>query len=92
MARAKRRQARRPKYWVQDVKTTAIVVPERTMTGSAQEIADTLCKHNRGKPATSINRFIQFYLNRGGRGIPETRKRTLKQAMALIRRERPRDV
>jgi hypothetical protein len=87
MASRKRRPAKRSKYWVQGVKTTAIVVPERTMTGSAKEIADILCNCNQGKSATSINRFVQFYLNRGGRGIPEARKRTLKRAMTLIQRK-----
>ena len=85
MTARKRGSAKRP-GWVQSVKTTALAVPKGTMTGSAPQIADTLRRHNRGKSATSINRFIQFYLNRGGRGISEARRRTLSRAMALIRR------
>jgi hypothetical protein len=34
----------------------------------------------------SINRFIQFYINRSGRNLADERKRTLERAMALVRR------
>ena len=86
MPRAKRSRQRRSRYWVQNVTTTAIAVPEGTMTRSARQIADILCTYNPRGSATSINRFIQFYINRGGRGIPAARRRALKQAMALIRK------
>jgi hypothetical protein len=72
--------------WIKDVKTTTVDVPQDTMTQSAPEIARILIAHNRGKGAASINRFIQFYINRSGKGLPEERKRTLKRAMALVRR------
>jgi hypothetical protein len=72
--------------WIKDVKTTTVDVPEGTMMQSAPEIARTLLAHNRGKGAASINRFIQFFINRSGKSLAETRKRTLKRAMALVRR------
>ena len=72
--------------WIKDVKTTAVDVPEGTMTHSAPDVARTLLAHNRGKGAASINRFIQFYMNRSGKNLPEERRRTLKRAMALVRR------
>jgi len=72
--------------WIRDVNTTAVDVPEGTMTHSAPEIARTLLAHNREQGAGSINRFIQFYINRSGKGLPDERKRTLKRAMALVRR------
>ena len=56
------------------------------MTQSAPEIARVLTSHNLGKGAGSINRFIQFYMNRSGKGLSDERKRTLKRAMALVRR------
>jgi hypothetical protein len=77
---------KRSRRWIKDVKTTAVDVPEGTMTQSASEIARVLTTHNRGKDAGSINRFIQFYINRSGKGLPDERKRTLKRAMALVRR------
>jgi hypothetical protein len=72
--------------WIAGVNTTAVDVPEGTMTQSAPEIARALLAHNRQRGAGSINRFIQFYLNRSGRSLPDERKRTLKRAMALVRR------
>ena len=77
---------KRNRRWIKDVKTTTVDVPEGTMTQSAPEIARVLTSHNRGKGAGSINRFIQFYMNRSGKGLSEERKRTLKRAMALVRR------
>ena len=78
---------KRGHQWVKGVKTVSVDVPEGTMTHSAPQIARELLAHNRRKGATaSINRFIQFYINRSGKNLPEERKRTLKRAMALVRR------
>ena len=77
---------KRKERWSADVKTSAVDVPEGTMTQSAPEIARTLLAHNRKQGAGSINRFIQFYINRSGKSLPDDRKQTLKRAMALVRR------
>ena len=77
---------KRDHRWVAKVTTTTVDVPKDTMTQSAPEIARTLLEHNRRKGAGAINRFIQFYINRSGRGLAEDRKRALKRAMALVRR------
>ena len=77
---------KRKQRWIASVKTTAVDVPEGTMTKSAPEVARTLLARNRDRDAGSINRFIQFYINRSGRNLPDERKRTLKRAMALVRR------
>jgi hypothetical protein len=76
---------KRSKYWVKNVKTTAIDVPENTMNKSAEDVAGILLKHNRRKTPGSINRFIQFYINRAGRAMPARRKKTLKAAMEIVR-------
>ena len=75
----------RSKNWVKGVTTSAIDVPEGTMNKPARQVADILLRKNKGKASGSINRYIQFYINRGGSGISETRKKTLKHAMELIR-------
>ena len=75
----------RSRNWVKTVTTSAIDVPEGTMNKPARQVADVLLRKNKGKTPGSINRYIQFYLNRGGSGISETRKKTLKRAMELIR-------
>ena len=76
---------KRAKNWVKTVTTSAIDVPEGTMNKPAKQVAAALLRKNKGKPPGSINRYIQFYLNRGGSGISQTRKKTLKRAMELIR-------
>ena len=75
----------RSKNWVKTVTTSAVDVPEGTMNKPARQVADVLLRKNNGKTPGSINRYIQFYLNRGGTGISQTRKKTLTRAMALIR-------
>jgi hypothetical protein len=84
---AKKKPAKKKpvKNWVKTVKTSAVDVPEGTMNKPARQVADILLRKNKGKTPGSINRYIQFYLNRGGTGISETRKKTLTRAMALIR-------
>ena len=86
MPTRKHPRKKRDRRWIRNVKTTAVDVPEGTMTHPAPEIARTLLAHNRKQGAGSINRFIQFYINRSGRNLPDERKRTLKRAMVLVRR------
>lgn len=52
------------------------------MMHSAPGIAQTLLARNRRQGAGSINRYIQFCINRSGRNLADERKR----AMALVRR------
>ena len=85
LATRKHPKKTRSKHWVKTVTTSAIDVPEGTMNKPARQVADVLLRKNKGKTPGSINRYIQFYLNRGGTGISETRKKTLTRAMALIR-------
>jgi hypothetical protein len=77
---------KRKRRWIASVKTSAVDVPEGTMAKPAVELARTLLAANRDRDAGSINRFIQFYINRSGRNLLDERKRTLKRAMALVRR------
>ena len=77
---------KRDHRWIRTVTTTTVDVPQDTMTQPAPEVARTLLAHNRGKGAAAINRFIQYYINRSGRNLPDERKRVLRRAMALVRR------
>jgi len=86
MPTRKHPRKKRDHRWVGKVTTTTVDVPKDTMTQPAPEIARTLLSHNRSKGAGAINRFIQFYINRSGHNLPDDRKRTLKRAMALVRR------
>jgi hypothetical protein len=77
---------KRDRRWIRKVTTTTVDVPPDTMTQPAPDVARTLLAHNRGKGAGAINRFIQFYINRSGKTLPDDRKRVLRRAMALVRR------
>ena len=77
---------KRERRWIASVTTSAVDVPEGVMTKSAPEIARMLLEKNRDRGAGSINRFIQFYINRSRRNLPDERRRMLKRAMALVRR------
>ena len=85
MPATRKHPKKRSKNWVKTVTTSAIDVPEGTMNKPAKQVAAALLRKNKGKPPGSINRYIQFYLNRGGSGISQTRRKTLKRAMELIR-------
>src|SRR3982751_5647292 len=76
---------KRTRQWVRNVKTTAIAVPEQTMTKSAEEVADILLHYHTKSEPGSINRYIQFYINRAGRGLSGERRKTLRKAMEIIR-------
>jgi hypothetical protein len=79
--------------WVSTVTTDTVAVPLGTMTKEPEEMADILLAHNKF-PGNygSINRYIQFYLNRGGKGIPADRYEKCRKAMEIIRRRRDEDL
>lgn len=74
--------------WIKTVKTISVDSPPGTMTKEPEEVARILLKHNKfpGAPG-SINRYISFYINRGGKGISEERKDKLRKAMEIVRQK-----
>lgn len=77
-------------YWVHTVTTDIVAVPKGTMTKSPQQVAKILLKYNKFPGAHgSINRFIQYHINRAGRGMSEETKAKLKKAQEIIRSKRP---
>jgi hypothetical protein len=78
------------KNWVKNVKTVTVDVPPGTMKQSPKEIAKILLTKNTypGAPG-SINRFIQFYINRAGKSLSEERLTALKRAQEIIRKSQP---
>lgn len=70
--------------WVQNVKTTTVATPKGVMTLPAEEMVQVLLDENPDLPLGSIIRYIQFYLNRGGKGIPEERRQVIEQAKAIL--------
>jgi hypothetical protein len=75
--------------WVNTVTTDTVAVPLGTMTKEPEEMADILLAHNQYPGVHgSINRYIQFYLNRGGKGISKERYEKCRQAMEIIRKRK----
>jgi len=73
-------------YWVHTVTTDVVNVPPGTMKLSPKKMANLLLKINTYPGAHgSINRYLQYYLNRGGRGIPKERYEAVRKAQEIIR-------
>ncbi len=72
-------------YWVKKVKTDSTHPPPGTFTGSAQQIADTMAEKNVSpKGLGSAIKMIQYFINRGGKNLPETRRRELEKAKKIL--------
>jgi tRNA(adenine34) deaminase len=94
--KAKKAAAPRSKHskhrWVASVDTDSTHPPEGLFTKDASTIARTLAsKKVSPKGPTSGLRMLTYFLNRGGRGLPEDRKATLEKAKQLLSRRIKRD-
>ena len=80
--------------WVADVKTTSTFPPEGLFNKDADTIAKTLAsKKVSPKGPGSGMRMLTYYINRGGKGLPATRRAELEKAKKLLskRVERARE-
>jgi tRNA(adenine34) deaminase len=83
---AKRRSKKR---WVRQVTTDSTHPPPRTFTGSAEQIARTMARKDVSpKGLGSGIRMIQYFINRGGKGLSATRRRKLERAKRILQRRR----
>jgi uncharacterized protein DUF3175 len=83
---AKQRSTRR---WVRRVSTDSTHPPPRTFTGSAEQIARTMARKDVSpKGLGSGIRMIQYFINRGGKGLSATRRRELERAKRILQRRR----
>ena len=81
---AKKRSARR---WARAVNTDSTHPPPRTFTGSAERIARTMARKDVSpKGLGSGIRMIQYFINRGGKGLSATRRRELERAKRILQR------
>lgn len=80
---------RESKNWVKSVKTVTVDVPQGTMTKDPKEVAKILIRKNLKlpRPKKSILQFIQFHINRAGKGMSDERKEQLRQAMEIVRQK-----
>jgi hypothetical protein len=86
-AATKRRITKRTanKRWVAGVKTVSTFPPEGLFTKSASVIAKTLAskKVSPKGPASGL-RMLNYFINRGGRGLSATRRAELERAKRLM--------
>ena len=73
------------KRWVSKVKTVSTFPPEGTFTKEPREMADTLAdKRVSPKGIGSAIRMVQYYINRGGKGLSATRLKKLERAKDIL--------
>jgi Protein of unknown function (DUF3175) len=71
------------------VKTDSTHPPPRTFMGSAKTIARTMARKDVSpKGLGSGIRMIQYFINRGGKGLSATRRRELERAKRILQRRR----
>jgi Protein of unknown function (DUF3175) len=78
--------------WVSKVKTVSTFPPEGIFEKDAETIANTMAdKKVSPKGIGSAIRMVQYFINRGGKGLPAARKNELEKAKHLLhqRREKP---
>ena len=76
------------KQWVRDVKTVSTYPPEGIFKKDAQTIARAMAsKKVSPKGIGSGIRMIQFFINRGGKGLSPTRKRELEKAKRILQEQ-----
>jgi tRNA(adenine34) deaminase len=88
-------RARTGRRWVATVNTESTFPPKGLFTKDAETVARTLAsKKVSPKGPASGMRMLNYFINRGGRGLSKTRKAELERAKGLlsarIRRDRER--
>ena len=74
--------------WVRKVKTVSTAPPKDLFTKNAQTIARTLARKSVSpKGIGSGIRMLQYFINRGGKNLPATRKRELEKAKKLLQKK-----
>ena len=73
------------KRWVREVTTDSTHPPKDLFTKSAPVIARSLAsKRVSPKGAGSGMRMLTYFINRAGKGLSESRRRTLERAKELL--------
>ena len=73
------------KNWVRKVKTVSTYPPQDLFTKDAQTIARGMAsKKVSPKGLGSGIRMIQYFINRGGKNLPASRKKELEKAKKIL--------
>jgi hypothetical protein len=82
---ATQKKAAGGKKWVAKVKTVSTYPPKGLFTKDAETIARSLAsKKVSPKGPASGMRMLNYFINRGGRGLPAARKAELQRAKKLL--------
>jgi len=85
---AKKRSTRR---WVRRVTTDSTHPRPGTFKGPARQIARAMARKDVSpKGIGSAIRMIQYFINRGGKGLSATRRRELERAKRILQRRQER--
>jgi tRNA(adenine34) deaminase len=77
------------KRWVQDVKTVSTFPPAGLFNKDARTIAKAMAsKRVSPKGIGSGIRMIQYFINRAGKGLSATRRKTLERAKRILQARR----
>ncbi|HYV37772.1 MAG TPA: DUF3175 domain-containing protein [Gemmataceae bacterium] len=78
------------KRWIHKVKTVSTFPPKGTFSKDAENVARIMAsKKVSPKGIGSGIRMIQYFINRAGKGLPESRKKELQKAIKILRRKSP---
>jgi tRNA(adenine34) deaminase len=89
MAARKNKRARSGRRWVRTVKTESTFPPKDTFNRSAASIARTMAsKRVSPKGIGSGIRMIQYFINRAGKNLSASRRRTLERAKKILQDRR----
>jgi hypothetical protein len=81
--------AKSPKLWVRKVNTESTFPREGLFKKDARTIARVLGSHKVSpKGKGSAVRMLQYFINRGGKNLPESRRRVLERAKRLLQEEK----
>jgi hypothetical protein len=73
------------KRWSSKVRTVSTFPPKDAFTKDAETIAKTIASKKVGpKGLGSAVRMVQFFINRAGKSLPQTRKRELEKAKRIL--------
>ncbi|MCE5266373.1 MAG: DUF3175 domain-containing protein [Planctomycetaceae bacterium] len=78
-----------PKRWVQGVKTVSTFPPSSLFTKDAKTIARVMAtKKVSPKGLGSAIRMVQYFINRGGKGLSKTRRAELEKAKRILQQRK----
>jgi tRNA(adenine34) deaminase len=73
------------KKWLHKIATDSTSPPERVFTKDAETIAKIMAKPEVSpKGIGSAIRMVQYFINRGGKGLSRERKKELEKAKRLL--------